>query len=117
MRTRTRAGLLTRLERLECRVAASDHPIKLRFGHLKRLPREIPGRAPRHRRAGATETGDQEWVQFEEVPGPDPDPPQQLARGIPHRIDVMFVEPYPRTEEDLNEAEAADAYACTFVGI
>jgi hypothetical protein len=37
----------------------------------------------------------------EEVPGPDPDPPEQLARGAPQRLDVMFVEPYPRTEEDL----------------
>jgi hypothetical protein len=43
MRTRTRAGLLTRLERLECRFAERDQPIKLRLGHLKRLPREYQG--------------------------------------------------------------------------
>jgi hypothetical protein len=101
MRTRTRAGLLTRLERLECRVAANDHTIKLRLGHLKRLPR-IPGRAPRHRRAEELpKRGDQEWVEYEEVPGPNPDPPQQLDRGAPRRLDVMFVEPHPSTEEDL----------------
>jgi hypothetical protein len=43
MRARTSAGLLTRLERLECRLAARDQPIKLRLGHLKRLPREYQG--------------------------------------------------------------------------
>ena len=101
MRTRTRAGLLTRLERLECRVAASDQPIKLRFGHLKRLPREYQGERHVIVARELPKQGDQEWVEIEEVPGPDPDPPEQLARGAPRRLNIMFVGPYPRTEEDL----------------
>jgi hypothetical protein len=38
---------------------------------------------------------------YQQVPGPDPDPPEQLARGIPRRLNIMFVGPYPRTEEGL----------------
>ena len=115
MRTRTRAGLLTRLERLECRVAASGHTVKLRFGHLKQLPREYQGERHVIVARELPKQGDQEWVEFEEVPGPDPDPPEQLARGIPHCIDVRFVEPYPSTPVDLEAladqppAEAAPA--------
>ena len=101
MRTRTRAGLLTRLERLECRLAPPDQRIKLRLGHLKRLPREYQGERHVIVARELPKQGDQEWVEFEEVPGPDPDPPEQSARGAPRRLDVMFVEPYPRTEEDL----------------
>ena len=41
--------------------------------------------------------GDQEWVEFEEVPGPNPDPPQQQSPGGPQRLDIMFVEAYPET--------------------
>ena len=101
MRTRTRAGLLTRLERLEHRLAVRDQPIKLRLGHLKQLPREYQGERHVIVARELPTQGDREWVEFEEVPGPDPDPPQQLARGIPHCIDGRFVGPYPSTEEDL----------------
>jgi hypothetical protein len=101
MRSRARAGLLTRLERLECRVAAGDQRIKLRFGHPKRLPREYQGERHVIVARELPKRGDQEWVEFEEVPGPDPDPPEQLARRAPRRLDVMFVGPYPRTEEEL----------------
>ena len=98
MRTRSRAGLLARLERLECRVATRDRRITVRFGHLKRLPREYE----RERHVIITrelpKQGDREWIEFEEVPGPDPDPPQHPTRGSPHRIDIMFVEAYPYTE-------------------
>ena len=86
---------------LECRVAARDQPVKLRFGHLKRLPREYQGERHVIVARELPKQGDQEWVEIEEVPGPDPDPPEQLARGAPQRLDVMFVGPYPRTEEDL----------------
>jgi hypothetical protein len=101
MRTRTRAGLLTRLERLECRLAARDQPIKLRLGHLKRLPREYQGERHVIVARELPKQGDREWVEFEEVPGPDPDPPEPLARGAPRRLNIMFVEAYPSTEEDL----------------
>jgi hypothetical protein len=89
------------LERLECRLAPPDPPIKLRLGHLKRLPREYQGERHVIVARELPKQGDQEWVEYEEVPGPDPDPPQQLDRGMPRRLNVMFVEPYPRTEEDL----------------
>jgi hypothetical protein len=38
----------------------------------------------------------QEWVEFEEVPGPDPSPPQELKFGQPRYIDVVLVAPYAR---------------------
>jgi hypothetical protein len=96
-----RARIRARLQRLECRVAATDQGIKPWLGHLKRLLREYQGERHAIVARELPKQGDQEWVGFEEVPGPDPDPPEQLARGIPQRIDVMFVGPYPRTEEDL----------------
>jgi hypothetical protein len=46
--------------------------------------------------------GNQEWVEFEEVQGPDPDASQRAVRAgqpIARRFDVMFVAPYPRAEE------------------
>jgi len=35
----------------------------------------------------------QEWVEFEEVAGPDPKPPQEQPRqgSVPTSIDIMFV--------------------------
>jgi hypothetical protein len=35
-----------------------------------------------------------EWVEFEEVPGPDPNPEKCEAGGTEY-FDVMFVGPYP----------------------
>ena len=98
MRARTRAGLLTRLERLECRAEARDHRVTLRFGHLKRLLREYQGERHVIITRELPKQGDREWVEFEEVPGPDPDPPRDPTHGSPHRIDIMFVEAYPCTE-------------------
>ena len=34
-------------------------------------------------------------VEFEEVAGPDPSPPQELKHGLPEFMDIMFVAPYP----------------------
>ena len=94
MRTgRTRSALLTRLARLESRAAVVTHPVKLRFGKLRRLPRDYEGekhvvvakQLPKH--------GDQEWAEFEEVPGPDPNP-QERGRGVPEYLDVVFVAAY-----------------------
>jgi hypothetical protein len=39
-----------------------------------------------------------EWVEFEEVPGPDPNP-EKLKAGRPEYLDVMFVGPYPVEDE------------------
>jgi hypothetical protein len=35
-----------------------------------------------------------EWVEFEEVPGPDPNPEKRKPGGTEY-FDVMFVGPYP----------------------
>jgi hypothetical protein len=43
--------------------------------------------------------GDQEWVEFEEVPGPDPNPSQRPDRGLPIHLDIMLVKAYPWREE------------------
>ena len=74
---------------------AREHSIRLRFGHLKQLPREYQGERHVIVARELPNRGDQEWVEFEEVPGPDPEPPKHPARGIPDRIDVMFV-PCPK---------------------
>ena len=95
MKRTTRAGLLARLERLECRAVAREHSIRLRFGNLKQLPHEYQGERHVIVARELPNRGDQEWVEFEEVPGPDPSPPQHSARGIPDRLDVKFVAAYP----------------------
>jgi hypothetical protein len=62
MRTRTRAGLLTRLERLECRVAARDQPINLkRFNARDQPPGEAVGASSRIALSCASEIGCQAW--------------------------------------------------------
>ena len=104
MKRTTRAGLLARLERLECRAVAREHSIRLRFGNLKQLPHEYQGERHVIVARELPNRGDQEWVEFEEVSGPDQDLPQQPARGIPDRLDVRFVEPYP-WPEDTGEPE------------
>ena len=43
MKRMTRAGLLSRLERLESRSACVESRGKVRFGHLKRLSQEYKG--------------------------------------------------------------------------
>ena len=90
---RTKGTLLSRLERLESRSAS--HPrIKIRMGDLRRLPQDYKG--PRHvviAKHLPSQSG-QEWVEFEERPGPDPNPPQEGRRGLPEYLDVMFVAPH-----------------------
>ena len=91
--------LLRRLERLEFRNAASCS-IKIRFGNLRRLPEDYKGERHVVVAQHLPSQNGQERVEFEEVPGPDPKPPQvQDRRGIPARVDVMFVAPYPRPEQ------------------
>ena len=65
-----RARIRARLERLECRVAATDQGIKPWLGHLKRLLREYQGERHAIVARELPKQGDQEWVGFEEVPGP-----------------------------------------------
>jgi hypothetical protein len=36
----------------------------------------------------------QEWFEYEEVAGPDPNPPPKCGFGVPESINVVFVKPY-----------------------
>ena len=90
-RIRGAVTLRRRLERLEVEAVQKQHHTKVRFGKLKRLPREYAGE--RHTVISKTlsvENG-REWVEFEEVPGPDPNP-MTRRRGAPDYIDVVLVE-------------------------
>jgi hypothetical protein len=94
----TRA-LVTRLARRESRTVSIEHRVTIRFGHLKRLPPEYQGDRHVIFARQLPNQGDQEWVEFEEVPGPDPKPPVTTGcRGghrIASRLDVMFVKVNP----------------------
>ena len=71
MRTgRTKSTLLARLERLEFR-AAVFRKFKARFGNLHRLPRDYNGERHLVIARHLPSRSGQEWVEFEEVPGPD----------------------------------------------
>ena len=94
----TRARLLTRLERLECRVAVEPQGAKIRMGHLKRLPRHYFGERHIVIAKLLPDQDGQEWVEYEERPGPDPNPPQNV-RGVPQYLDIMLVEAYPPAED------------------
>jgi hypothetical protein len=97
----TRA-LVARLARLESRSVSVEQRTPVRFGHLKRLPPEYKGERHVVVARQLPSVGNQEWVEFEEVPGPDPDASQRAVRAgqaIARRFDVMFVAPYPRAEE------------------
>jgi hypothetical protein len=95
-------GLLTRLARLESRTSAEECCLKVRFGRLKRLPPEYTGERHVVTRELRNKDG-QEYVEFEEVPGPEPEPLRMPSRGAQHpiatRLDVMFVSVTPRPEE------------------
>jgi hypothetical protein len=100
---RTSRALLARLERLECRTATAG-TIKVRFGDLRRLPPDYTGE--RHvvvARELPSQFG-QDWVEFEEVPGPDPTPPQEWKPGQHKRIDVHFVASGTSRDESHNHA-------------
>ena len=68
-----RAALLSRLERLEV-VAEPKKPQLIRSGYLKTLPTDYVGK--RHvvtvKREPAGASGNFEWCEFEERPGPAP---------------------------------------------
>lgn len=84
---------MARLERLESRAAAL-RPMKLLFGNLRRLRQEYKGERHVVIAKQLPAKAGQEWVEFEEVPGPDPSPPRNLKLGVPERIDIVFVAPY-----------------------
>ena len=86
---------MRRLERLEFQTAVASHPVRMRLGDLRELPEDY--KCERHivvTKQLPSQNG-QEWVEFEEVPGPDPNPPckpEHLRQGsVPTLVDIMFV--------------------------
>jgi hypothetical protein len=65
-------------------------PFKLRFGSLKRLPAEYTGERHVVISKHLPNRGDQEWVEFEEVPGPEPIRPQE----VDGYMEIVFVSAY-----------------------
>jgi hypothetical protein len=94
-----RRALVARLVRLEYRTVSVEHRVTIRFGHLKRLPPEYVGDRHVIVARQLPSQGGQAWVEFEEVPGPDPNPPVTTGcRGghpIASGLDVMFVKVNP----------------------
>jgi hypothetical protein len=97
----TRA-LITRLARLESRTSSQECRVTVRFGHLKRLPPEYVGERHIIVARELPNQGEHEWVEFEEMPGADPDSPEPVryrgGRPISSRLDVVFVAAYPQQE-------------------
>jgi hypothetical protein len=96
-----KSGLLSRLARLEVRSSSAECRVTVRFGHLKRLPRKYTGDRHVIVARELPKQGDQEWVEFQEVPGPESEPPQIAGRRgqlISRRLDVMFVSANSKTE-------------------
>ena len=92
-RSQTRGTLLRRLERLEVRTAAT-RSVKFRFGNLRRLPEDYKGERHTVIAKHLPSQNGQEWVEFEEVPGPDPGP-QEQEDGLPDYRDIVFVSAKP----------------------
>jgi hypothetical protein len=94
-----RARVLVRKLGIRPRTCIYGARVTIRFGHLKRLPREYVGKRHTILARQLPSNGDQEWVEFEEVPGPDPKPAEstgcQRGHPIASRMDVMFVKAYP----------------------
>ena len=85
MRTgRTTGTLLARLERLECRAAVS-RKLKTRFGNLRRLPPDYVGERHMVIAKHLPCRFGQEWVEFEEAPGPDP------SSELDKYLNIVFV--------------------------
>ena len=95
MRTgRSRGTLLTRIERLECRTAVNGR-VTVRFGKLRQLPQDYEGERHVVIAKHLPSQSGQEWVEFEEVPGPDPGPPEQFNSGVSRYLDIVFVDHRP----------------------
>jgi hypothetical protein len=74
---------------------AQFHPsIHVRFGNLRRLSEDYQGERHIEITRSLPAINGQEWVEFVEVPGPQPSrqPPNP---GFPRCINVVFIDPYP----------------------
>ena len=74
-----RGTLLSRLERLEVRTVGLRR-VKVRFGKLRQLPEDYKGERHVIVAKQLPSRNGQEWVEFEEVAGPDPKLPQEPNR-------------------------------------
>jgi hypothetical protein len=71
-----------------------ERRVPLRFGRLKRRTPEYTGERHMIVTREVPKQGDQQWVEFEEVPGPEPEPLQILTCGghqITSRLDIILV--------------------------
>lgn len=93
------AVLPTRISERMRRQAVPPPGLKFRFGRLRRLPEHYRGERHVIIRKRLPNRGEQEWVEFQEVAGPDPNPPAEF--GLPRYFDIMFVAPYPPNREVL----------------
>jgi hypothetical protein len=99
MRTRrTGRTLLARLERLEL-LAVGVPETKLIFGNVRRLPKDYQGERHTVIAKHLPNRGDQEWVEFEEVPGPKPRLKAEHGQGGPRYVYICFVAPYPEDSD------------------
>jgi len=74
-------------------------PLRVRFGKVRRLPEDYRGERHIVVAKQLPERNGQEWVEFEEVPGPKPmTPPPDLR--VPQYLNVMFVTARGGAEED-----------------
>src|SRR5437868_1730631 len=94
-RHRSRAALLSRLERLESCAAVASRERRLRFGHLRRLPPDYKGEKHVVVAKQLPSRDGREWVEFEEMPGPDPNPSPKVNPGDPEYFDIVLVYAYP----------------------
>ena len=77
------------------------HPtLRVRFGNLRSLPPDYQGERHVEIAERLPDRDGQEWVEFAEVPGPDPSPPTPDRRPV-RCLDVVFVMANPQPEEPV----------------
>ena len=81
------------VKRLDARVRPA---IKVRFGNLRRLPEDYRGERHRKIVKHLPDRNGQEWVEFEEVPGPAPSAPPEP--GVAKYLNIVLVAPYGTPE-------------------
>ena len=76
--------------------APAVRPVKVRFGNLRRLPEDYRGERHRKIVKHLPDRNSQEWVEFEEVPGPAPSAPAEP--GVTNYLNIGLVAPYGTPE-------------------
>lgn len=79
---------------------ALEPAIRFRFGYLQRLPEEYRGQRHVVIAKVLPKQNGQEWVEFQEVPGPAPAAEPNIRSGWLSSIDIVFVAPYPAVGPD-----------------